>query len=244
MNKEPKIVVIIPAYNEAASLANTIREIRAKAPPVDILVVNDGSNDNTVEVARELDVTVISLPYNLGIGGAVQTGFKFAARWDYDIAIQVDGDGQHDPEFISQLIEPLVNGKVDITIGSRYLNNESYKVPLMRNIGVVFFSKLTTVVTGRRISDCTSGFRALNRRAIGLFSDEYPVDFPDAEALIIAHRAGLSMEELPAKFRERENGKSSLHFWRFLWYPIKEGFSILMLLTEHQRKVGCPQPST
>jgi hypothetical protein len=237
MNKEPRILVIIPAYNEAASIADTIKEIRAKAPPVDILVVDDGSKDNTAEIARDLDVTVISLPFNLGIGGAVQTGFKFAAKWDYDIAIQVDGDGQHDPEFISQLIEPLVNGKADITIGSRYLNNESYKVPLMRHIGVVFFSQLTTRITGKRISDCTSGFRALNKRAIGLFSDDYPVDFPDAEALIIAHRAGLQLEELPAKFRGRENGKSSLHFWRFLWYPIKEGFSILMLLTEHQRKI-------
>ncbi len=234
MNKRPKILVIIPAYNEEENIANVINEVRVQAPQVDVLVVDDGSQDKTAETAKGLHVTVVSHPSNLGIGGAVQTGFKLAEMWNYDIAIQVDGDGQHDPAFISQLIKPIMEEKVDISIGSRYLNNEHVDISFVRGLGVRFFSWLTRKTTGRRISDCTSGFRALNRNAIKLFADEYPVDFPDAEALILAHRAGLEIGEVPVRFRVRSGGNSSLYFWRFLWYPIKEGFSILMLLTKRR----------
>lgn len=234
MNKQPKILVIIPAYNEEENIANIINEVIEKAPQVNILVVDDGSNDETAIVARDFKVHMVSHPFNLGIGGAVQTGFKFAKMRNYDIAIQVDGDGQHDPGFISQLIKPVVEEKADISVGSRYLNNENVNISFVRGLGVRFFSWLTAKITGRRISDCTSGFRALNRRAIRLFAEEYPVDFPDAEALILAHKAGLEITEVPVRFRGRESGKSSLYFWRFLWYPIKESFSILMLLTERQ----------
>jgi len=234
MNRQPRVLVIIPAYNEEANLPTIISEVRERAPQVDILVVDDGSKDKTAEVARRLNVTVVSHPFNLGIGGAVQTGIMIAKKWNYEIAIQVDGDGQHDPAYISKLIEPIFEGKADISIGSRYLNNEHVKIPLVRHMGVRFFSWLATTITKRRISDCSSGFRALNKRAIGLFADEYPVDFPDAEALVIASKAGLEIREIPVRFRNRERGKSSLYFWRMLWYPIKEGFSILMLLTKRQ----------
>lgn len=237
MDRRPRTLVIIPAYNEESNLASIIKEVRKKAPWVDILVVDDGSNDETAEIARDLEVAVVSHALNLGIGGAVQTGFKIAKMWNYDIAVQIDGDGQHDPAFISQLVRPIVGENVDISVGSRFLENKKADGSFMRHIGIHFFSRLTTLITGARITDCSSGFRALDRNAINLFSDEYPVDFPDAEALIIAHRAGLRVGEVPVKFRRREGGKSSLYFWRFLWYPIKEGFSILMLLTKRQRKV-------
>lgn len=236
MNKKAKVLVIIPAYNEETNIASIINEVREKASQADILVVDDGSKDKTAEIARHLDVRVVSHPFNLGIGGAVQTGLMIAKKWGYDIAVQVDGDGQHDPAFVYTLIKPIAEEKADISIGSRYLNNANVNISLMRHIGVRFFSWLTTKISGRQITDCSSGFRALSKRAIGLFAYEYPVDFPDAEALIFASRAGLKLVEIPVKFRGRNGGKSSLHLWRFLWYPIKEGFSVVMLLTKRQGK--------
>ena len=237
MNKQPKILVIIPAYNEERNIAGIMAEVREKAPDVDIFVVDDGSEDRTAEIARQLNATVVSHPFTLRIGGAVQTGFKFAKMKGYDIAIQVDGDGQHDPTFIPQLVKPITEGKADISIGSRYLYDEATNVSLTRYIGVRFFSWMTTKITGRQITDCASGFRALSKRAIDLFADEYPVDFPDAEALIVGNKAGLKISEIPVKIRTRKGGESSLYFWRLLYYPIKEIFSIMMLLTEKQRRV-------
>lgn len=232
MDRRPRTLVIVPAYNEETNLADIIKEVRKKAPWVDILVVDDGSEDDTAKIARELGVAVVTHSFNLGIGGAVQTGFKIARMWDYDVAVQIDGDGQHDPAFISQLVKSIVEENVDISVGSRFLKNKKADGSLIRHIGIHFFSRLATLITGARITDCSSGFRALNRSAIELFSDEYPVDFPDAEALIVARRTGLRIGEVPVRFRPRRGGKSSLYFWRFLWYPIKEGFSILMLLTK------------
>lgn len=232
MDRRPRTLVIVPAYNEESNLAGIIKEVRKKASWVDILVVDDGSKDDTAKIARDLGVTVVTHSFNLGIGGAVQTGFKIARMWNYDIAVQIDGDGQHDPAFISRLVKSIVEGNVDISVGSRFLKNKKADGSFIRHIGIHFFSRLTTLITGTRITDCSSGFRALNRSAIELFSDEYPVDFPDAEALIIARRAGLRIDEVPVRFRRRRGGKSSLYFWRFLWYPIKEGFSILILLTK------------
>ena len=235
MDRRPRTLVIIPAYDEESNLAGIIKEVKAKAAWVNILVVDDGSKDNTAEIARDLEVAVVSHAFNLGIGGAVQTGFKIAKMWNCDVAVQIDGDGQHDPAFISQLVRPIVEENVDISVGSRFLKNKKADGSFIRHIGIHFFSRLATLITGTQITDCSSGFRALNRNAIELFSDEYPVDFPDAEALIIAHRAGLKIGEIPVNFRRRKRGKSSLNFWRFLWYPIKEGFSILILLTKRQR---------
>lgn len=237
MNKPPKILVIIPAYNEERSIAETIREVQEKAPYVDILVVDDGSQDKTAEIARQSGVLVVSHDFNLRIGGAVQTGLKIAKMNSYDIAIQIDGDGQHDPGLISEIIKPLVEGNSDIVIGSRYLKNKNVGTSFTRNLGVRFFSWLTTKITGQQVTDCTSGFRALNEHSIGLFAKEYPVDFPDAEALILALRAGLEITEIPVSVRSRETGRSSLNSWRLLYYPFKEIFSIAMLLTKKQRQI-------
>jgi len=236
VNKQPRILVIVPAYNEERSIAGTIKEIRNSVPEVDILVVDDGSKDKTAVIARELNAIVVSHPFNLRIGGAVQTGFKFAMREGYDIAIQVDADGQHMPSFIPKLIQPIVEDETDISIGSRYMKNEGVNSSLTRYLGVKFFSWLTTKITKKRITDCSSGFRALNRRAVHFFADEYPIDFPDAEALILASRFGLRIREVPVKFRTRNLGESSLNLWRLLYYPIKETFSIAVLLTKRQEK--------
>ncbi len=229
--------MIIPAHNEEASIGKVIDEIRSSKPGVDILVVDDASDDNTARVAREMQVDVASLSINLGIGGAAQTGFQVAKQLGYDIAIQIDGDGQHDPSCIDEIITPVLKNETDITIGSRNLQNGNAKPSITRGIGIRFFSWLTTRVTSRPITDCSSGFRALNIRALDLFAESYPVDFPDAEALIMAHRAGLRVLEVPARFRERHNGRSSLRPWRMLYYPLKETLSIGIMMT---KRGGCP----
>mgnify|MGYP000103033052 CR=1 FL=1 len=232
-----RVLVIIPAHNEQENLAKTIEEVRLNAPFADILVVDDGSTDETVYIAKCMGVKVISLPFNLGIGGAVQTGFKYALHEGYDVVIQVDADGQHDPAYIPKLVDYLLAKKVDIVIGSRYLNNDPPKLSFVRNLGIKYFSWLTSKIIGQRITDCTSGFRALNKIAVRFFSENYPVDFPDAEALILAHRAGLKIAELPASFRDRNKGKSNLHLLRFIYYPFKETLSIVTILTMQRKKI-------
>ncbi len=228
------ILVIIPVHNEKGTIADVINEVRNKAPPCDILVVDDASNDGSLKIARQTGVLVVDLPFNLGIGGAVQTGFKIAKQRGYDIVVQVDGDGQHDPSFIGQLVKPLIAGTSDISIGSRHLHEETAEPSLTRRAGMRFFSWLTSRLTSSTVTDCSSGFRALNKRAFSLFADDYPVDFPDAEALIAAHRAGLTISEIPTRFRQRDQGQSSLRAWRLFYYPLKETFSILMMMSRRQ----------
>ncbi len=225
----PKVLVIIPAFNEEASLEKVVREVKSSDPHFDILIVNDASTDRTATVAKNLGVTVVNLPFNLGIGGAVQTGFKYARRNDYDIAVQVDADGQHDASYLSQLIEPVVSGQTDLCIGSGFLHESNLKPPFLRHVGIRFFSWLTSRISGQQITDCSSGFRALGRKSFEYFADSYPVDFPDAEALIAAHKAGLRVSEIGVKFRPRDSGVSSLRNWRMLYYPIKEVFSIAVM---------------
>ena len=232
-----KVLVVIPAYNEHDNLARTIDEVKLKAPFADLLVVNDCSRDETAGMAEKNGVNVVNLPFNLGIGGAVQTGFKYALHNDYDVVVQVDADGQHDASYLSGLIDCLLAGKADIIIGSRYLDDDPLEMPLLRNLGIRYFSWLTSKVVGQKITDCSSGFRALNREAVRFFSENYPVDFPDAEALILARRAGLKIAELPVRFRNRSKGKSSLHSLRFLYYPVKETLSIMTILTKRQKQV-------
>jgi len=227
-----KVLVVIPAYNEQENIARTINEVKSKAPFADVLVVNDGSRDETTSVAGKIGVDVVNLPFNLGIGGAVQTGFKYALHNDYDVVVQVDADGQHDASYLPKLVDCLLAGKADIVIGSRYLDGEPLEMPLLRDMGIRYFSWLTSKIVGQRITDCSSGFRALNKEAVRFFSENYPVDFPDAEALIMAHRAGLKIAELPTRFRNRSKGKSSLHSLRLLYYPVKETLSIMTILTK------------
>ncbi len=238
MHSSKKTLAIIPAYNEQGALESIVKEIRTADPAIDILVVNDASKDRTLAVAKGLGVRLANLPINLGIGGAVQTGFKIAQKLGYDIVVQIDGDGQHDPTFIEEVLAPVLSGKADISIGSRYHANGGSKPVFVRNLGISFFSWLTSALISQKIGDCSSGFRALNRRAYEFFAEQYPVDFPDAEALVIASRAGLKIVETPVKFRERNSGNSSLRSWRMLYYPFKETFSILMLMTKGQNQAS------
>jgi glycosyltransferase involved in cell wall biosynthesis len=231
MSSTAETLVVVPIHNEEQNIARVIQEIKAKASDCDILVVNDASTDDGPRISKEMGIPVLDLPINLGIGGAVQTGFMLARSRDYEIVVQVDGDGQHDPSFIPDLIAPIKAGQADISIGSRRLYSNNPSPSVTRLMGMRFFSWMTSALTSATISDCTSGFRALNRRAFTLFSNHYPTDFPDAEALIAAHRAGLKICEIPARFRERDHGKSSLRPGRLFYYPFKESFSILMMLT-------------
>jgi hypothetical protein len=221
-----KILVIIPAFNEEETLRGVILGIRSFLFQADILVVNDGSTDSTANIAREEEVLILEHPYNMGIGATMQTGFLFAIRNGYDIAIQVDGDGQHNPEFLPSLIEPLLEGQANLVIGSRYLLDGGFKSTLLRKLGIKFFTSLTWILTRKRVTDPTSGFRAIDQKGIELFVTEYPSDYPEVEALISASKKGLQFQEIPTMMRHRQGGTSSIGILSALYYMVKVTLSI------------------
>lgn len=224
-----KVLVIIPAFNEEASIEKTIGEVRASYPGADIVVVDDGSTDRTAQGALKSGVHLLPLPFNLGIGGAVQTGFKFAAAHGYDIAVQVDGDGQHDAAFISRLVQPVIDGHADMAIGSRFLPPHlGYQSSFVRRVGIQFFSLLLSFLTEYRITDPTSGFRAYNRKMIKIFSGYYPVDFPEPEAIMVAGRYNAKIREVAVEMRKRASGHSSIRYLKTLYYMIKVTLAILL----------------
>jgi len=216
-----KILIIIPAYNEEESLPGVMQDLRNHAPDADILVVDDGSRDRTAAVARQTGVKVASLPYNLGIGGAMQTGFQYARNNGYDIAIQFDGDGQHMAAEIGELLDLLRRGRSDIVLGSRFLNRGEYHPPIFRKIGIWIFSKVLSAIIGMPVTDTTSGFRAANRRVIEFFARSYPEDYPEVESLVLLHRAGMTIAEVPVRMRDRTGGCSSITPIRSAYYMIK-----------------------
>jgi len=216
-----KILVIIPAYNEEESVAKVVEEVKIYLPEVDVLVVNDGSVDNTSEKAKAKGTTVLDLPFNLGIGGAMQAGYKYAFDKDYDIAIQVDGDGQHDPKEIRVLLNTLKEREVDMVIGSRFIGESEFKSSMMRRVGIAIFSKVISLIVGEKITDPTSGFRAVNQKAIQLFVLDYPQDYPEPEVLVLLHRCGLKMAEVPVGMAKRYTGESSITKVRSVYYMIK-----------------------
>jgi len=230
MESAPKILVIIPAYNEAPSIARVIDEIRASIPEADVVVINDASGDSTALVAKTKGVDVVSHVCNLGIGGAVQTGFRYAWEKEYDMAIQVDADGQHNPEDIPKLLMPIVNQEADVVIGSRYLEDRKYKTSFARRAGILLFSQFISATIHQRITDTTSGFRAINKRVIEFFSKEYPVDFPDAEALLLLGLLDFKIKEIPTTMRKRASGTSSTSILKEIYYPFKVSLSILATL--------------
>ncbi len=216
-----KLLIIIPAYNEEESLPAVLRDIREHASAADAVVVNDGSRDGTARVARAAGIPVLDLPYNLGIGGAVQAGFLYAERNGYDAAIQFDGDGQHLAAEIAKLIAPLAAGSADLVIGSRFLVPGGYRAPLLRRMGIGIFSFVLSRILGMPVTDSTSGFRAANREVIRYFSRSYPDDYPEVEALVLLHRAGLRVTETPVAMRERTGGRSSITPVRSIYYMVK-----------------------
>ena len=221
-----KTLVIIPAFNEEETLRGVILGIRSFLSQADILVVNDGSTDSTAKIARQEGVFVLEHPYNMGIGTTMQTGFLYALRNGYDIAIQVDGDGQHNPGFLPSLIKPLLSGQANLVIGSRYLSDGGFKSTLLRKIGIKIFTCLVWIFTRKRATDPTSGFRAMDRRGLELFSEDYPSDYPEVEALITAYKKGLRFEEIPVTMRDRQGGVSSIGILSALYYMMKVTLSI------------------
>ena len=221
-----KILIIIPAFNEEETLRGVILGIRSFLPQADILVVSDGSTDSTANIAREEGVLILEHPYNMGIGATMQTGFIYALRNGDDIAIQVDGDGQHNPEFLPSLIKPLLTGQANLVIGSRYLSDGGFKSTLLRKLGIKLFTCLVWIFTRKRATDPTSGFRAMDRKGLELFSEEYPSDYPEVEALIAAYKKGLRFKEIPVMMRDRQGGSSSIGILSALYYMMKVTLSI------------------
>jgi glycosyltransferase involved in cell wall biosynthesis len=221
MKKAQRILVIIPAYNEEGSVGKVVAEVKANLPQANILVVNDGSTDLTSEKARSYKAMVLDLPFNLGIGGAMQSGYKYAYEKDYDIAVQVDGDGQHDPKEISKLLQLLEAKKVDMAIGSRFITHSVYKISIMRRLGSSILAGVISSLIKQKITDPTSGFRAVNRKAIWLFALYYPQDYPEPEALVLLCKGGLKIAEVAVKMKQRYSGESSITKIRAIYYMVK-----------------------
>jgi len=215
-------VALVPAFNEEANVGRVIDEIRASDPSLDVVVVDDGSYDRTAEVAHAHGATVVRLPFNLGIGGAVQTGFRFAFEHGYDMAVRIDGDGQHDPSQLDRILAPVVADEADIAVGSRFAGDrDGYRSSRSRRVGIRLLAWVVSRIVGRRVTDTTSGFQALNRRAIELFAHDYPHDYPEVEATIMVSRHRLRSVEVPVSMRERVGGRSSITALRSVYYMVK-----------------------
>jgi glycosyltransferase involved in cell wall biosynthesis len=234
-NVTMKILIIVPAYNEEESLPGVILDLQEHLPSTDIIVVDDGSTDATARTALSLGVRVISLPFNLGIGGAMQTGYQYAQQHDYDVAIQFDGDGQHLAEEIEKLLQPLQPGEADLVIGSRFLNRGEYKAPVGRKIAMRVFAALLSWILGKRLTDTTSGFRAANRRVIEFLAKIYPDDYPEVEALVLLHKAEFRIMETPVQMRKRTAGKSSITPLRSVYYMTKVLLAVFINLLKKSR---------
>jgi glycosyltransferase involved in cell wall biosynthesis len=219
-----KHLAIVPAYNEEGSIVGTIRDLRAHAPSFDVLVVDDGSTDRTAEFARTAGARVLRHPFNLGIGGAVQSGYLFALENDYDVAVQVDGDGQHDARHIADLLGHLrTRPDVNLVTGSRFVadDGDGYRSSASRRMGIRLFARILSAVTRRPVTDPTSGFRMADRRAIELFARDYPHDYPEVEAVLLVHAHRLEGAEIPVQMRPRQAGTSSINASRSALYMIK-----------------------
>lgn len=226
------VLVIVPAHNEEESLPRTLAEVRERAPDVDVLVVDDGSRDATSKVARACGAAVVRHAVNLGVGGALQTGFRWAVERDYQIGVQLDADGQHDPAYLSALLKPVLEGRCDVSIGSRYVTRSGYRAPAFRRLGMVVFSGVVRLALGRRIADTTSGFRAYDRAVMEVCQHDFPKDFPDAPLLIALARRGFTLCEVPVQMRERQAGQSFYTLAKSLYYPYKNLLSSLMALLQ------------
>lgn len=223
-----KVLLIIPAYNEAENIEKVINNIVQNYPQYDYVIVNDGSRDDTEEICLKNHYQVLNLPLNLGIGGAVQTGYRYALKNHYDIAIQIDGDGQHDIAYVEKLIEPIISGRADITIGSRFIEREGFQSSVTRRMGISLLSGLIHVLCFKKVKDVTSGFRAVNEKFIKIYAENYPSDYPEPEAIVAAimHRGRIA--EVPVIMKERAGGSSSINLKRSVYYMIKVTLAILV----------------
>ena len=223
------IVAIVPAWNEAGAIGGVVDEILAFDPSIDVLVVDDASDDDTSAVAQRHGATVLPLLFNVGIGGAVQTGFRYARDEGYEIAVRLDGDGQHDASELGKLIAPIHADEADLVIGSRFVDpGGTYRPPFARRMGIRIFARLVSLLGGQKVTDTTSGFSAMNRAGIELFALEYPHDYPEVEATLVALRSGLRLAQVQVEMRERQTGTSSITFVRSLYYIVKVTLALLV----------------
>lgn len=223
-----KVLIIIPAYNEEKNIERVVDNIVENFPQYDYIVVNDGSKDNTRDVCKNRKYKYLNLSINLGIGGAVQTGYKYAKDKGYDVAVQIDGDGQHDISYLEKMLPYLESGEADIVIGSRFIEKEGFQSSASRRTGIKILSTLIWMCTGCKVKDVTSGFRAVNKTYIKIYAENYPNDYPEPEAIVSAVMYGGTIKECPVVMRERENGTSSINFVKSIYYMIKVTLAILV----------------
>jgi len=233
-----KTLVIIPAYNEEMSIGSVVQRVKECLPEAEVLTVDDGSSDRTRWKAMEAGANVLSHPFNLGYGSALQTGYRYALRKGYGELVQMDGDGQHDPSFIPQLLAVIRKGEADIAIGSRFLptpiigaENQPYRAPFIRRLGMKFFGAISSLLIQQKVTDPTSGYQAMNRRVMEwVSSDQFPCDYPDADVIIMLHRAGFRIREVAVQMFENREKKTMHSGWKPLYYVFKMFLSILVTL--------------
>lgn len=223
-----KVLIIIPAFNEASNIGRVLDDIKTHAPDLDVIVVDDGSTDSTADSAVQCNAGVLRLPHNLGIGGAMQAGYKYAERHGHEIAVQFDGDGQHRADQLEAIITPVMHGETDLAIGSRFLGEKEYRAQFTRLMGIKILSRVISFFVGRRITDPTSGFRAANRKVMAFFTRHYPDDYPEPETVVLLHRAGFEVTEVPVRMRERLSGISSIKALNAFYYMIKVLLAIMI----------------
>jgi glycosyltransferase involved in cell wall biosynthesis len=211
----------VPAYNEERNVGRVLDELRALDPGLDVVVVSDGSTDHTVDVAAARGAHVIRLPFNLGIGGAVQTGFRHAWEEGYELAVRLDGDGQHDPGELRALVAPVVTGEADLAVGSRFVAGGGYRSSAARRVGIRILARVVSAIARQRLTDTTSGFQACNRRAIAVYAADLPHDYPEVEGMVMAIKHRIRLVEVPVTMREREHGRSSIGALASIYYMVK-----------------------
>ena len=222
-----KRLIIVPAYNEEENIEHTVEDILGKSKHFDYVVINDCSTDRTKEICESHQYNIINLPINLGSGVAVQTGYQYAAEHGYDMAVQVDGDGQHDPEFLEKMADYLEKNQLDMVIGSRFIEKEGFQSSGLRRVGIRFFTRLIRLLTGKTITDPTSGLRMIGKNVLEMFAKDYPKDYPEPESVVAVLMRGLKVEEIPVIMREREGGVSSISLKNSVYYMIKVPLAII-----------------
>jgi glycosyltransferase involved in cell wall biosynthesis len=234
-----RLVAVVPAWNEEGAIGPVVDEIRASHSSAAIVVVDDASSDGTAVVAEAHGAIVLRLPFNVGIGGAVQTGFRYARDEGFEVAVRLDGDGQHDASQLGKLLAPVRAGSADLVIGSRFVDpGGTYRPPFARRIGIRVFARLVSLLGGQRVTDTTSGFVALNRAGIELFAVEYPHDYPEVESTLVAVRSGLRLAQVQVDMRERQTGTSSITFVRSLYYIVKVMLALLIASLRRYPRLG------
>ena len=234
---QPRVIIIMPAHDEAQNLPSVLSELRRSVPGFDVVVIDDYSSDETAAVAAQLGAQVVRLPCNLGYGAAVQTGFKYAVERGYDYGVMLDADGQHDPSCIPAVLAPVLADEADVAVGSRFLGRTEYRTSWVRRTGMRIFGAIVARLTGRRVTDPTSGFQALSREVLGFFArDNYPSDYPDADTLLLLNYAGFRVVEVPVRMRDRLTGVSMHSSWKVFYYILKMFLAVFVILLRQKTR--------